>query len=130
MLTVKLIFISKGKVFIRVFYRIGLILFWMEILSKNIRIARENCRFTQDYMANKLGITQAAYSNLERGKSDITVVQLITIARTLHVEPADLISSRSFDYSQKLEERVARLEMLLQTIVSNNGILPANKNES
>lgn len=100
----------------------------MEILSKNIRIARENCRYTQDFMASKLGITQAAYSNLERGKSEITVVQLITIARALQVEPSDLISSRPFDYSQKLEERVSRLEMMIQNLMQSIPNHPAFSN--
>lgn len=49
-------------------------------------------------MADELGITAAAYSNLERGVSDISVTRLFEVARILNQTPQwfieEIISSK------------------------------------
>ena len=63
----------------------------MEIISKNIRIARLVKTYKQEYMAEEMGITQPAYSKIERGETDITVSQLRKIATILGLTLIDLI---------------------------------------
>ncbi|WP_113636058.1 helix-turn-helix domain-containing protein [Nubsella zeaxanthinifaciens] len=56
-----------------------------------IRSIRASKGFSQEYIANELGIKQAAYSNIESGKSDITLNRLHDIANLLEVSIFDLI---------------------------------------
>lgn len=42
-------------------------------------------------MADELGISQYAYSKIERAKTDITVRRMIQIARILEIEAATLL---------------------------------------
>lgn len=46
-------------------------------------------------MADELNITVAAYSNIERGKAEVTVSRLYRIADILGVQITDLLSSRN-----------------------------------
>ncbi|GAB3915461.1 helix-turn-helix domain-containing protein [Mucilaginibacter boryungensis] len=61
-------------------------------VAVNIRRIRESKKYTQDYMAVKLAISQNAYSKIELGYTKITVERLFQIAQILDVDPVDLIS--------------------------------------
>lgn len=63
----------------------------MELISKKIRISRLEKTYKQEYMAEELGISQSAYSKLERGETDITVSQLRKIATILGLTLIDLL---------------------------------------
>lgn len=63
----------------------------MELISKRIRISRLEKTYKQEYMAEELGISQSAYSKIERGETDITVSQLRKIATVLGLTLLDLI---------------------------------------
>jgi transcriptional regulator with XRE-family HTH domain len=56
-----------------------------------IRSFRVSKGLSQEYIANELGIKQAAYSNIESGKSDITLNRLHELAHLLQVSIFDLI---------------------------------------
>ena len=56
-----------------------------------IRSYRASKGFSQEYVANELGIKQAAYSNIESGKSDVTLNRLQDIAQLLEISVYDLI---------------------------------------
>lgn len=49
-------------------------------IGKNLQVIRELNNYTQAYMAERLGISQKSYSNLERAKNDITIDVLLKIA--------------------------------------------------
>lgn len=51
--------------------------------------------FSQQNMADELNLTVAAYSNIERGVSEINMTRLADIARILGTTPVDLISEES-----------------------------------
>ncbi len=70
----------------------------MMAISDNIRKMRELRNFTQEYMANQLGITQAGYSKIESGTTDITFSKIEEIAGILSVTPADLVAFDSQKY--------------------------------
>lgn len=52
-------------------------------LGNLIRVERTRKEYSQDNMAAELGISTGAYSNIERGKTEITVRRLYQIAEIL-----------------------------------------------
>ncbi|MFM7683592.1 MAG: helix-turn-helix domain-containing protein [Bacteroidota bacterium] len=60
-----------------------------EKIAERIRIARVSRNFSQQNMADELGLTVAAYSNIERGVTDISVTRLTQIAGLLDLNPKD-----------------------------------------
>ncbi|MBN9283786.1 MULTISPECIES: helix-turn-helix transcriptional regulator [unclassified Flavobacterium] len=67
-------------------------------LSEKIKNIRELKNFTQEYMADQLGITQAGYSKIENGATVLTYVKLLEIARVLGVKIEDIINFDSQKY--------------------------------
>ena len=57
------------------------------IVAKKIRLERLKQNLSQQNMSDELGITAAAYSNLERGVSDITITRLFEVSRILSKAP-------------------------------------------
>jgi len=62
----------------------------MEIGTK-IRRERINRGYSQDYMAQQMGISPKTYSRLEAGTSKIDMERLAAISQILEVEPTELI---------------------------------------
>lgn len=58
-----------------------------------IRKIRENRGYKQEFVADQLNITQRTYSNIESGKTQLTVERLIEIVRIL-----DTSLSEIFEY--------------------------------
>ena len=52
-------------------------------IGGNIRKYRELKNFTQEYVADELGISRVQYGSLEQGKNDITITRLYNIAKIL-----------------------------------------------
>ena len=74
-------------------------------VAVNIRKIREAKKYTQDYMAVKLAISQNAYSKIELGYTKITVERLFQIAQILDVDPVDLISPNEDTLLHAVNER-------------------------
>lgn len=51
------------------------------ILGKNIKIARKEKKFTQEYIAKKLNTTHSVISAYESGKTPVSTIFLIEIAK-------------------------------------------------
>lgn len=60
-------------------------------INEKISFLRESKNVSQEEIADKLGISQAAYSKIERGKSKISTEKLETIADILGVSASELI---------------------------------------
>lgn len=56
-----------------------------DFIIDNIKKLRELKNYTQQYMAESLGITQAAYSKIEKGKTQLSYIKLEKIANILEV---------------------------------------------
>lgn len=56
---------------------------------KNIRELKD---FTQEYMAEQLGITQAAYSKIETGQTKLTPNKISDIAEIFDMDASDLMA--------------------------------------
>jgi transcriptional regulator with XRE-family HTH domain len=61
------------------------------VLGEKVRIIREMRGLKQGELAAKLGLTAGAYSNMERGISDMTVTRLQEIAKILQVSASDIL---------------------------------------
>ncbi|MBF4494150.1 helix-turn-helix transcriptional regulator [Flavobacterium sp. JLP] len=67
-------------------------------IKNKIKSIRELKNYTQEYMAEQLGVTQAGYSKIEKGKTILSYVKLVEIARILEVSVEDIISFDSERY--------------------------------
>ena len=52
---------------------------------------RTECRMTQEFVAETLGVSRQAVSKWESGKSDPSTVNLIAQARLFNIAPEDLL---------------------------------------
>ena len=66
-------------------------------IKSKIKNIRELKNYTQEYMAERLGVTQAGYSKIEKGKTSLSYEKLVEIGRILDVSVEDIIS---FDYDK------------------------------
>jgi transcriptional regulator with XRE-family HTH domain len=67
-------------------------------IKNKIKSIRELKNYTQEYMADQLGVTQAGYSKIEKGKTSLSYVKLVEIARILDVSVENIISFDSQRY--------------------------------
>lgn len=61
-------------------------------INENIKSIRELKNYTQEYMAFKLGITQAGYSKMERNGSRVSFEKLEEIAVIFEMELGSIIN--------------------------------------
>jgi len=61
-------------------------------IQEKIKNIRELKNLTQEYIAEKLGITQAAYSKIESGTTKISYDKLLHISNILGVEIQELLN--------------------------------------
>ncbi len=76
------------------------------MIEHKIKNIRELKNLTQEYMAERLDISQAAYSKIEKGETKISEEKLIQIAQALEMKPEDI---KAFD-SQKYFNSVSNVE--------------------
>lgn len=69
----------------------------MQNTAQKIKEMREKSNYTQDYMAEQLGITQESYSKIELGKTKLMVNRLLKIAEVLEMSLFDF-----FDFDEKI----------------------------
>ncbi len=56
-----------------------------------IKQIRELKNFTQEYMAQKLGLSTRAYSKIETGETQLTINRLNEISAILQVQPMEVL---------------------------------------
>lgn len=61
-------------------------------IGQKVRKLRELRNFTQNYMADQLGITQSAYSRIEVGESEISYKKLSKISEVLEIPVEEIIT--------------------------------------
>ncbi|WP_288460451.1 helix-turn-helix transcriptional regulator [uncultured Chryseobacterium sp.] len=76
------------------------------MIGNNIKNIRELKNLTQEFVAEKLDISQSAYSRLEKGEIKISKEKLVQIAEVLEVKPEDI---KEFD-SQKYFNSITNTE--------------------
>ena len=68
----------------------------MDSIGEKIRIRRLMKNYSQEYMAFMLEISQAAYSNLERNETEMTIKRVYEIAEILEMSPFELMPKPKF----------------------------------
>ncbi|TAG22818.1 MAG: XRE family transcriptional regulator [Cytophagia bacterium] len=63
------------------------------MITQKIKIIRELKNYTQDYMAEQLGVSQNTYSRMENGQIKITIDRFQDIANILEVSIQELLSN-------------------------------------
>jgi transcriptional regulator with XRE-family HTH domain len=79
----------------------------MVTIGEKIRKMRELRNYTQEYMAERLQIKQATYSNLETGVAEIKFIQVEKVATVLEISLLELINfdeKKVFKASNNKEE--------------------------
>jgi len=71
----------------------------MSNVGEKIRIRRLTKSYSQEYMAFMLDISQAAYSNLERDETEMTIKRIYEIAEILEMSPFELMPKPKFGTS-------------------------------
>ncbi|MFB9109475.1 helix-turn-helix transcriptional regulator [Flavobacterium gyeonganense] len=64
-------------------------------IKENIKNIRELKNYTQEYMAERLNISQAAYSKIEKGKTEITLLKLQEIATVFEITIEDILQFKN-----------------------------------
>jgi transcriptional regulator with XRE-family HTH domain len=70
----------------------------MAAIEEKIKNVWELKNFTQDYVAERLGITQAGYSKIESGATKISYSKIVDIAKILEIETEELLAFDSQKY--------------------------------
>jgi transcriptional regulator with XRE-family HTH domain len=64
-----------------------------KIIGKKIHVLRDQKGFSQEQLADKLHISQSAYSRMENGETNSWVDNLKKICQVLDVKPEDLVAT-------------------------------------
>jgi transcriptional regulator with XRE-family HTH domain len=66
----------------------------VETILTKISIKRLEKKFSQDYMALRLNISQSYYNKIENGKKEITLKKIIEIATILNIDIPELFNQK------------------------------------
>ncbi|MBU0487494.1 MAG: helix-turn-helix transcriptional regulator [Bacteroidetes bacterium] len=61
-------------------------------IHESIKKVRKNKGFVQQIMADKLGLSLSAYSNIESGKADVNMTRITEIAKIFEMTAVELIT--------------------------------------
>ena len=118
-------------------------------IKKNIRSIRKARKYTQEEMADKMGMSLTAYRDLEKGETSIVNTNLRKVARLLDTTTEELVlgyrpiqmdgpglEDIKEEYTGRisaLEKRIADLERLVrtleETVAAKNEIITMLKKE-
>lgn len=106
-------------------------------IGERIRILRVSKSLSQENIANELNLSVSAYSNIERGKTEISVSRLYHISKILKTTPAFLLnigldnsaSSATTEASNRYETVQKRLSDLAEKIDDFQRIVLVQKKE-
>lgn len=91
-------------------------------VGERIRIFRVSLGLSQEYVANELDLSKGAYSNIETGRSDVTITRLYKIAEIFKVEPTELLPNEnkypvdSISSTKLLEKDIKQLRVELRDL--------------
>lgn len=90
------------------------------MVGLKIRMIREVRGYSQEYMADKLGMAQNSYSRIENNQTKLSAEVLQKIATILGVSPMDILSQQpaivNLQSNQGTQQAIGHVE----TIVSEN----------
>jgi len=74
-------------------------------LGENIKKVRELKNFTQQYLADELGLSLSGYGKIERDQTELTLSRLIRICKILEVDLFILINFNGKDLIKDLNQQ-------------------------
>lgn len=97
----------------------------MKKIGERIRRIRIGKDFTQENLAEELGITKSAFSKIERGETDANVSRLLRIAEILEVSVCDffedtrpaVVSDQGNPYGYASKQDVEQLSKSIQSLI-------------
>lgn len=87
-------------------------------IGDRVRALRERAELTQTQLARKLRSSQAAVSEVERGRRGLTIHQVVRLAKTLNVTPNEILGEGKRERASarpknpKVRRRMYRIEQL------------------
>lgn len=96
-----------------------------ELLGGRIKALRSAGNFTQEQMADQIGISRQKYARIESGTNNITLEVLTQIAKVLEVQVGDI--TRVLDESPVVEYRVGIEKASSEKILDMLDLFYANK---
>ncbi|MEN9346470.1 MAG: hypothetical protein RLZZ60_1939 [Bacteroidota bacterium] len=94
----------------------------MKLLRENIRKIRELRNYTQEYMADQLGLSVSGYGKIERSDSDINLSRITQIAEILNVSRAVLLEFNSDEILTHLQNEKATKTDQLKVQAKNTSL--------
>lgn len=79
------------------------------VIGERIKIARKCKRFTQEELSEKMGVSTAFLSRIERGSSHINLNRLSQICSILGITEGNILNGTSVDSSAYLNKEFADL---------------------
>lgn len=99
----------------------------MNLVGQNIRKIRNQKGYSQEYMADSLGITQPSYARLEKDDHRINVVRLMQIAQYLDVNVGALLGQKAQNIIHNNKGNNAQAE--IGTYMDNQAYINSLKEE-
>ena len=93
-----------------------------ESIAKNLKTLRELYDYTQDYVADYLGISQNTYSLMERGETKIIIDRLEHLSGLCKMDIADLLKFNDTAIIHNLNDNRG-VGIYTQEVTVNNGLL-------
>ena len=78
-------------------------------IGKRIKIARIKADMAQDYLANQVGISAAHMSNIETGKTHVSLTVIVNIANALAISVDDLLCDNVIKTKVQFEKDLAEI---------------------
>ncbi len=96
-------------------------------IGSRVRIARISRNLSQDSIAEDLGISVSAYSNMERGIVDVTVNRIMEVAAILKIKWSFLLSDSDENEFEKNLMRLSENKEKVHTSASKNKAIDIEK---
>ena len=80
----------------------------LEVLGKNLKIARKNKKLTQEFVAEKVNISADLLRNIENGRNIGSIPTLLNLCNFLEITPDDLFSPLLTTEKETLETTLIR----------------------
>jgi transcriptional regulator with XRE-family HTH domain len=94
----------------------------IDVIAANIKKARLNRNYSQDYLAAKLHISQNAYSKVELGQTRVTLERLSIIAEVLQVKLNSLIGGDNLKADIAAVNHLTIVPKLLEMVCRTTGM--------
>lgn len=82
----------------------------MRVVGNKLLTARKNLGLTQAQVAEKAGLSDRTYADIERGKANMRAETLLQICKALKITPNDIFTEEKHDTEILLNDLLEKLE--------------------